>query len=171
VWLVLVPTGLVDAQETRTDAEEDGVGLPPSAKIDRAQEKLSEQRGRLGTTYQLLRAAKNSRDVIQVNCLSDKVAQMRALLKVSEQASVGLLEAISRGDQLAEQNFYARINIAEGRSKAISAEARQCVGAKAVYTGQTNIEVTRPDDAPSAEATGIVVPTAGPGVPPVASVF
>jgi hypothetical protein len=122
--------------------------------------------------------ARNEKDVVKLNCANEKLTQMKALLRVAEQADLALHEAISKGDVGAESEF-TKIGIARAKVDALRAESDLCVGQVAYVVDQkTMVEMVQPsnlpdggDDAGARRARSEAGPFTAPPVvrPPAAS--
>jgi len=136
---------------TYADAE----NLSAEEKIERASKAVKLMRESLKAALGRLQLAQDKNDIIQVNCVRDKLAAIKGLLKIAEQADVSMKEASVRGDQDLVNHEYTKISIAAVRAENFRTEVDGCVGEASQYTGQTNVELTvegeeRSDD-PSAD--------------------
>jgi hypothetical protein len=88
--------------------------------------------------------ARRERDVVKLNCVNEALTQMKALLKVAEQADLALREAISRKDPSADAEF-SRVGIAKVKVENLRRQAA-CVGQLAYLVDErTTVEVEAPD--------------------------
>lgn len=87
--------------------------------------------------------ANKAKDVLRLNCLNEKLGQLRGILKVVQDARVGLQEAVARENaDLAEHNFR-KVVISSEQGEVISAEADACAGTSGAGGGEgTRIVVT-----------------------------
>ncbi|NJK88165.1 MAG: hypothetical protein HC923_01415 [Myxococcales bacterium] len=127
------------------------------------------QRQNLAQVTQLVQEARESRDMIQLNCLTDKLEQVTGLLRISEAASVSMYEAMARDNEEEVNGQYTRTALAYYKSQALTTEAKQCIGAMAVFTGNTEIQMTIDDAALGSDPTQPLPPPVGPPLPAVAS--
>ena len=117
--------------------------------------------------------AKGDKDVIRLNCLLDKLTQVRVNGNIMDQALQTLQECVSRRDEGAELHEYTRITIINQKAQVLRAEADACVGAETNYVGPTKVVVESPAgltasiDQPAPAAPPITVVDR----PPVASPF
>jgi hypothetical protein len=130
---------------------------------------LSAQRRGLARLAQFVSEARAQQDMIQLNCLNSKLEQVKGLLRISETASANMYEGMAQNDQQSVNNQFTRIALASYKSEQLLTEANQCVGAEAVFTGETRIDVRVDGDVPTVDPTAPLPPPVGPVVPPVSS--
>lgn len=136
------PLAVVAAQE---DAEV--VRMPTEGDIaDRAGE-LDGMRTVLAKALQLVKDARDNRDVVMLNCLNEKLTPIKGLLRISEQAHITLQEAAAKGEVESAHHENEKITIAAQKTQQLLGESEACVGALSVYTGNTELEVEMPEDA------------------------
>ena len=88
--------------------------------------------------------AKADKDVIRLNCLLDKMTQVRVNGNIMDQALQGLQESASRQDENTQLHEYTRITIINQKAQVLRAEADSCVGAETSYVGRTKLVVESP---------------------------
>jgi len=116
--------------------------------------------------------AKNEKDVIRLNCLLDKLTQLRVNGNMMDQALQSLQEMVSRRDENAQLHEYTRITIINQKAQVLKTEADACVGAETNYIGPTKVVVEKPpgelegvDQPPPAEPPFTVVDRPPPASP------
>jgi hypothetical protein len=116
--------------------------------------------------------AKNEQDVIRLNCLLDKLTQLRVNANMMDQALQSLQEMVSRRDEGAQFHEYTRVTIVNQKVQVLKTEADACVGAETNYIGPTKVVVEKPpgelegvDQPPPAEAPFTVVDRPPPASP------
>ncbi len=96
--------------------------------------------------------ARNEKDVVKLNCVNEKLTQIKALLRVAEQADIALHEAVSNRDPGAEAEF-SKVAIARAKIDALRGESEQCIGQLAyIVDEKTTVEVQQPSNLPSQAA-------------------
>ena len=100
-----------------------------------------------------LQAASEKQDILQLNCVRDKMAAIKGLLKIAEQADVSLKEAAVKRDEELINHEYTKISIASARAENYRVEVEECVGEASQYTGQTILEVNIEGDERSDDPT------------------
>lgn len=158
---LLAGTGYLWAQ-SRAEDEIPEVSLPDQDEIpelssaemrERAGEVVDAMQAIHEHTVELQSVAREGRDVIKLNCVNDKLLQIKQLLNIAETSRNDLIEAITREDDEARIHHFRQIAVAYGNVKSLREEARGCVGEDAVFLGDTEVEVEGPDiaDDPTAE--------------------
>jgi enamine deaminase RidA (YjgF/YER057c/UK114 family) len=89
----------------------------------------------------LVEAARKQKDVIRLNCVLDKLAQVKANLAIADSAFQSLQEAGARRDEAASVHEYTRITIVNQKVQVLGAEAQACVGEDLSYVGTTRVDV------------------------------
>jgi hypothetical protein len=118
----------------------------------------------------MVEQARKQKDVIRLNCLLDKVAQVQANIKIATGAQQALQEAAARNDEGASVHEYTRITIVHQKTQTLTGEAQACVGEDLAFVGATRVDV-EVDGIPPGDPTQ---PTPARPVfdrPPIASPF
>ena len=88
--------------------------------------------------------AKSDKDVIRLNCLLDKLNQVKVNSNMLDQALQSLQECVSRHDETAQLHEYTRVTIINQKAQVLRTEADACVGAETNYVGPTKVVVESP---------------------------
>lgn len=116
----------------------------------------------------LIGEARRAKDIIRINCLTDKLVQARASAGVAEKSYNTMSEAIGKADQGSAFHEFTRITIINQNVQVLAAEAEACVGEELSYVGATRVDVEEPEGPdpfpPTPEPTD-------PGRPPSASPY
>lgn len=142
----------------------DASKVPTPEKKTSAEQMVREQRSAVARGTDLLAEARSRNDIIQLNCVNEKLTQLKGLLKLSENASLAMYEAIAAGSQDEINHQYTKIVVANQKSGSVKAEAEQCVGELSVYSGQTEVEVEIDSSITSSDPTLPILPPPGPAV-------
>lgn len=140
---------------------------------------LAAQREALAKVAELLADAREAKDMVQLNCVQSKLDQIKGLLKLSEQASSQMYDAIAVNDIGQVDHEFTKIYVASLRVDALSRGANECVGERSVFTGDTSVTVDIDGNIPTtldgvdATNTPSVIPTepTEPVTPPDSSSF
>jgi len=89
----------------------------------------------------LVENARKQKDIIKLNCLLDKLAQLKANLTVAENAMKDLQGAISRRDEGASVHEYTRLTIIQQKATVLGDEGQACVGEDLAFVGATRVDV------------------------------
>lgn len=171
-----------DVQPAREDARRriersarvgdiDASKISTEDKKKNGEKMISESRGALARVTELLFQARESNDMVQRNCVNEKLTQIKGLLKLSEGASVSMYEAMGKGADDVTNHEYTKIAVAHQKTQLLRTEAEQCVGELSVYSGDTDVTVEIDDNIPQFDPTLPIPPPLGPETPPVASAF
>jgi len=130
-------------------AEDASGQVPDKEKLSQASSDLSQMRGALKDVLKRLEEARSEKDVVKLNCVNEKLTQVKGLLKIAEQSDVALQEAVVQGEQGSAQHEFAKISIAKQKVDQLRAEAEQCIGQLAyVVDEKTQVTVETPEDLP-----------------------
>ncbi len=136
------------AQSRRSAAQPPPKGTSDADKLEASAEQLARMRTSLKQVLARVEEARNEKDVVKLNCLNEKLTQIKALLKVGEQADVALHEAVSKKDPMAETEFV-KVGIARSKVEGLRAESEQCIGQLAyIVDEKTTVEVQQPTNLP-----------------------
>ena len=119
---------------------------------------------------ELQEIARKNKDVIKLNCVNDKLLQVKQLLNIADAASTNMSEAIARRDEEGRYHEFGRLTIANQQVSVLGTEAENCIGEDLSFLGPTEVIVEAPEepDDPTAESNP-GFPVVDP--PPVASPF
>jgi hypothetical protein len=128
--------------------------ISDAEKLKRSSEAIASMRATAGQVTSQVEAARGEQDVVKLNCVNEKLAQIKGLLKVAEQSDAALQGAVARGDPAASTEF-SKIGIARSKADGLGNEARQCVGQLAyIVDEKTTVEVQQPVGQPERDTTG-----------------
>ncbi len=138
--LLASPAGaqLSTGQSTTSDSE----------KLEAAADHVARMKAALKQVLGRVEEARNEKDVVKLNCANEKLTQIKALLRVAEQADIALHEAVANRDGGAEAEF-SKVAIARAKIDALRGEADQCIGQLAyIVDEKTTVEVQQPSNLP-----------------------
>lgn len=140
-------------------------------KLDRAEGHLIRMKQVLKQVIARLEDARREKDVVKLNCVNEKLTQVKGLLKVSEQADIALQEAVARRDEAADSELQ-KVSIARVKVDQLRVEAEECIGQLAFAVDEkTTVEVEQPKDLPDRDVTLRELPPLVVVRPPPASRF
>ncbi len=143
-------TATPPAQSEKTE----GSNLSDPEKIRRSAEAVGKMRGALKTVLVKLEEARNSKDVVKLNCVNEKLTQIKGLLRISEQSDIALQESVAKKESATAEHEYTKVSIAVVKVNQLSAEAEECIGQLAFRTDENaTTEVEEPDDLPKGDPT------------------
>ena len=169
-FLALLSTGLGHAQGPTqakpgvTPPTERASDVPDAEKLRRSSASVQRMRSSLSDVLGRLEEARATKDVVKLNCVNEKLTQVKGLLRISEQSDVALQEAVARKDTTAAEHEYTKVTIARGKVDQLRNDAEQCIGQLAFRTDENlTVEV----QVPPGLSTGD--PTNPPALAPVTS--
>ncbi len=130
-------------------------GSSDTDKLEASAEQIARMKTALKQVLSSVDDARNEKDVVKMNCLNEKLTQVKALLRVAEQADVALHEAVANRDPGSEAEF-AKIAISRSKVDTLRAESEQCIGQLAYMVDEkTNVEVEQPSNLPGIDALSL----------------
>ena len=128
--------------------------VPDAEKVQRSGEAVTKMRGQLKEVLAKLEEARNSKDVVKLNCVNEKLTQIKGLLRISEQSDIQLQEAVARKETSAAEHEFTKVSIARTKVDQLRVEAEDCIGQLAFRTDENlSVEVEVPDYLPSGDPT------------------
>lgn len=112
-----------------------------------------------------LKAARQQKDVVKVNCVNDKLAQLKALQSTAESGAKALKTAVTENDKDTIQNEWTKLGLVQQKVSQLQAEASQCSGQNLEPPNDT-AQVTSPEapaDPPVDPPVDPPAPSASPG--------
>ena len=85
--------------------------------------------------------AKREKDIIRLNCVTDKVVQVRVNISIAEQSMAALQEAVTRADEGERTHEFTRLTIVNQKVLVLGAEAENCIGEDLSFVGATRVDV------------------------------
>ncbi|HLT30868.1 MAG TPA: hypothetical protein VK013_12550 [Myxococcaceae bacterium] len=149
-WLALSPLGgsvaLAQAAEEVPSARTDPDSLTDGEKLQQSTRTIASMRADLTQVLKSLDDARASRDVVKLNCVNEKLTELKGLLRISEQADVALQEAIAARDEVAVRHEFTKLDIAGSRGRSLRSESARCIGQLAFQTDENlMVEVEEPE--------------------------
>mgnify|MGYP007063829300 CR=1 FL=1 len=108
---------------------------------EQSRDALDEMRQVLTRVLEIHQRARESRDVVKLNCVNEKLISVKGLLKISEQSFLTLQEAISKRNMSIARHEFGKISMARRKCTQLAGESETCVGEFAVYSGDTDVKV------------------------------
>ena len=127
--------------------------LTPAEMVTQAQDYfkgMGDVIKRIGT---LQDQAKREKDIIRLNCVTDKLVQARVNVNIAEQSMATMQESIARHDEGAETHEFTRITIVNQKVTVLGAEAENCIGEDLSFVGATRVDVEVDPNIPQYDPT------------------
>jgi hypothetical protein len=170
--VLLAPALRAEEPAPRVSLARGGERLSFDEQKQRTDKALKSMRELLGKAQKLLDQARDEKDIVKLNCVNEKVLQLRGLLKVSDAAANDLREAIARSEDEAAEHHYTKVQLLQRKVAAVREDAEQCIGQLAFYSDEkTQVAVETPKDLPDKDVTLVKVPADVLSRPPPASGF
>ncbi|HEY1908716.1 MAG TPA: hypothetical protein VGG91_21910 [Myxococcaceae bacterium] len=171
--VLLLGVGLAHAQgpaRPATTTLEKASDVPDKEKISRSSAAVTRMRSVLSEVLGRLEEARATKDVVKLNCVNEKLTQVKGLLRISEQSDVALQEAVARKDATAAEHEYSKVSIAKSKVEQLRNESEQCIGQLAFRTDENlTVEVEVPSGLPTEDPTNPPQPQPPTNRPPPAS--
>ena len=84
-----------------------------------------------------------AKDVIKLNCINDKLVQLKAQMNLAEQANRQLADALAKNSD-ERHSAYSEYEQASSAVQKLHDEAKGCVGEPELFKGEDYVEVTHP---------------------------
>ncbi|HLK88497.1 MAG TPA: hypothetical protein VKZ18_01305 [Polyangia bacterium] len=97
--------------------------------------------------------AKRQKDIIRLNCVTDKLVQARVNVNIAEQSMATMQESIARNDEGAETHEFTRLTIVNQKVTVLGAEAENCIGEDLSFVGATRVDVEVDPNIPQYDPT------------------
>jgi hypothetical protein len=171
--LLLLGAGLAHAQapaKPSTSTLDRAADVPDAEKVKRSAAAVTRMRTVLSEVLGRLEEARATKDVVKLNCVNEKLTQVKGLLRISEQSDVALQEAVVKKDSTAAEHEYSKVSIAKNKVDQLANESQQCIGQLAFRTDENlTVEVEVPGGLPTEDPTNPPRPEPPTNRPPPAS--
>ncbi len=92
----------------------------------------------------LQQVARKQKDVIKLNCVNDKLLQVKKLLNIAESSRTDLTEDIANSNEPGRYHNYTKITISKEKVVVLRDEAEACIGEELSFVGPTKVDVDAP---------------------------
>lgn len=97
--------------------------------------------------------AKRQKDIIRLNCVTDKLVQAKVNVNIAEQSMASLQESIVRADEGGRTHEFTRLTIVNQKVLVLGAEAENCIGEDLSFVGATRVDVDVDPNIPQSDPT------------------
>jgi hypothetical protein len=181
-WALVVAAAVIASSSTY--AQSPVPGADPSARpakpvklslpemVSRADSLQAQIKGDVRHVLHLQAKTRKEKDVIKLNCINDKMVQLKAQVNIFDSAH-NMLKAGLEAQASAEdkQETFAEATATADAIKSLRAEADLCVGEPELYKQESSSDVKRPDILDDPTATDPFGPASGFEPPAYASPF
>lgn len=147
-WVAVLAVGLLGsaggalAQDAGVSGElERSAGASPQEKLDYASDAAEEQRGALKEIQTLIDDATRQGEAERLDCLTERLSQIRALAQVTELAETSMRDSLAAGQTERADHEMRKIAVALGKTRQLMLEAKACVDEAGVASGETTVRV------------------------------
>jgi hypothetical protein len=107
----------------------------------------------------LQETARRQKDIIKLNCVTDKLVQAKVNINIAEQAMTSLQENVARSDEGGRTHEFTRLTIVNQKVAVLGTEAENCIGEDLSFVGATRVDVEVDPGIPTVDPT--IPPTPG----------
>lgn len=93
----------------------------------------------------LKEVAKQSKDVLKLTCVNDKLIQLKAQMEIAEATNSDLQAALSNNNPDGAQTFYTSLEASGAAITQLRQDADVCAGTPELYKQEAGVTVTSPD--------------------------
>lgn len=119
---VFCSVSFADLGKSYREAEQ----LSNGEKVKMASSSLSNMESALKYTLRELQSSIDNKDVVQTNCVKDKLLTVKGLLRISKEAELNLSEAVVTGQVDLVNHEYVKIRMAAERVSDLRSQVANC---------------------------------------------
>ena len=119
----------------------DAANLSPEETLVRSRQMQAQMTATEARIATLQKRAESKKDMVLVNCVSDKLEQLHGHIAVANAAGQAVEAAVARRDDGARAHNFARQIIVRQKVLILGTEAEGCGGEDVNYIGATHVEV------------------------------
>ena len=143
--------------------------LTPQEMLGQGKEYFKAMNDTLGHIQTLQQTARRQKDIIKLNCVTDKLVQAKVNVNIAEQAMTSLQETISKSDEGGRTHEFTRLTIVNQKVLVLGTEAENCIGEDLSFVGATRVDVEIDPNIPTTDPTPPPSPQIDVNRPPPAS--
>ncbi len=148
-----------------------GSQLSSTEQLTQAEAYLQKMRQTLEHVNKIADQARKEKDIIKLNCVNDKLIQIKGNLNLGEQTRDALKLASARADDGNRNHEFAKLTITYQKVTVLGQEAEACIGEEISYVGATRVDIDVDKDIPDDDPTVRPPPPLPVVRPPIASPF
>jgi hypothetical protein len=147
------------------------ITMTPQATMAQSKDYYKKMQETQRRVLQLQAKAKKDKDMVKLNCVNDKLTQLKGHMTVADQSMTSLALDIAKSDDAARQHEFTRMSIIYQKVVTLGTEAEQCIGEDVSFVGPTTTDVEIDPSIPPGDPTQPDLPVPGVDRPPEASPF
>ena len=125
-------------------ADNSGSGNSTEAQV-RATEILQQIKTDYHDVLALQAQARFQKDVIKLNCVNDKLIQIKAEMNIADSAEQSVRLEIATGDKSAREMYFGQLNDSAGQIRGMRQEAAACLGKIELSNEESGATSTHPE--------------------------
>jgi len=145
--------------------------LTPADMVNQSKEYFTGMGAVIKRIQTLQDQAKREKDIIRLNCVTDKLVQAKVNVTIADQAMGSLQESITRADEGGRTHEFTRLTIVNQKVQVLGAEAENCIGEDLSFVGATRVDVEIDPNLPTVDVTAPAAPQIDSPRPALASPF
>ena len=134
--------------------------LTPQEMLGQGKEYFKGMNETLAHIQTLQETARRQKDIIKLNCVTDKLVQAKVNINIAEQAMTSLQENVASADEGGRSHEFTRLTIVNQKVSVLGTESENCIGEDLSFVGATRVDVEVDPG----------IPTSDPTVPPNPSI-
>jgi hypothetical protein len=127
--------------------------LTPAEMVNQSKDYLQGMAQVVKRIQGLQEEAKRQKDIIRLNCVTDKLVQARVNENIAEQSMASLQEGLAKNDEGSETHEFTRLTIVNQKVTVLGAEAENCIGEDLSFVGATRVDVEVDPNIPQYDPT------------------
>ena len=127
--------------------------LTPDEMVNQAREYFKSMNEVQKRIQVLQEQSKKQKDIIRLNCVTDKLVQVKVNINIGEQSMASLQENIARVDEGGRTHEFTRLTIVNQKVQVLGAEAENCIGEDLSFVGATRVDVDVDPNIPVSDPT------------------
>lgn len=127
--------------------------LTPAEMVNQSKEYLQGMAQVVKRIQNLQEEAKRQKDIIRLNCVTDKLVQARVNENIAEQSMAALQENVAKNDAGGQTHEFTRLTIVNQKVTVVGAEAENCIGEDLSFVGATRVDVEIDQNIPQYDPT------------------
>lgn len=127
--------------------------LTPAEMVNQSKEYLQGMAQVVKRIQGLQDEAKRQKDIIRLNCVTDKLVQARVNENIAEQSMAALQENVAKNDVGGQTHEFTRLTIVNQKVTVVGAEAENCIGEDLSFVGATRVDVEVDQNIPQYDPT------------------
>lgn len=118
--------------------------MSPQAMMTDAERLAAEIHGVRVEVLGLQTEAREDKDMVRLDCIDDKLAQLDQLIAITGAARIDLAAAVSAGDREGRVHHHELVTLAREKATAVREEAEACVGDEMRFPGDADVSMDDP---------------------------